>query len=198
MAHCTCISSHHFLLFLSIQPQFKYILKHRANQMTPSQMCCTKHNICNEKTDPIDFTIENDREPVFKVNQTVRSCLNWALLTKLFRYSQAPKEYNFDESAVNSSGMITILHLTDFRYDPQYAPGSSSTCMESACCRNSSTVSAQIKTFRQSTKLILSANYNKICSQNPNRHTKKKIMVGLTRTQLDIGVTIINAIRPDI
>lgn len=38
--------------------------------MTPIQMCCTKYNMCNDKTDPIDFTIKLDREPVLKVNVT--------------------------------------------------------------------------------------------------------------------------------
>lgn len=109
-----------------MQPQFKYILKHRPSQMTPQQMCCSKHNICNDKTDPIDFTIEYDRESVFK----------------------APKEYNFDEKTLNSAAMVTILHLSDFRYDPYYAPGSSSQCMESACCRNTSTVSLPKKNDR--------------------------------------------------
>lgn len=70
---CNCkinltLSFHLCFWCIFIQPQFKYILKHRPALMTPSQMCCSKHNICNEKTDPIDFTIEYDREPVFKVN----------------------------------------------------------------------------------------------------------------------------------
>lgn len=115
-----------FLMHSLAQAQFKYIIKHRPDQMTANQMCCSKHNICNAKTDPIDFTIEYDREPVFK----------------------APKTYNFDENTLNQGAMITVLHLSDFRYDPLYAPGSNSRCMESACCRNSSTVSLRMPSTR--------------------------------------------------
>lgn len=75
--------------------------------------------MCDDDTDPIDFTIQCDREPVIK----------------------EPKVYEFDEKTLNSSTLITILHLSDFHYDPYYAFNSSSKCIESSCCRNSSVVS---------------------------------------------------------
>lgn len=61
--------------------------------------------------------------------------------------------YNFDEKTLNSSKLITILQLSDFHYDPYYEPGSSSRCIESICCRNSSGVSLNILYQRTSNQL---------------------------------------------
>lgn len=45
---------------------------------------------------------------------------------------------------MNSSWFLNIAHLSDFHYDPHYAPGSSSDCKEFICCRNSSQVSGNL------------------------------------------------------
>lgn len=50
----------------------------------------------------------------------------------------APKQYTRNADLKN----LTILHLTDFHYDPLYATGSPAQCGESICCRNSSTAQA--------------------------------------------------------
>lgn len=55
--------------------------------------------------------------------------------------TQMPKKYHFNERVIKPKDFITIAQLTDFHYDPLYAPGSSSVCMESDCCRNTSIVS---------------------------------------------------------
>lgn len=54
--------------------------------------------------------------------------------------TQTPKKYYFDKRAMNWSSFLTIVHFSDFHYNPYYAPGSSSDCMEEICCRNSSVV----------------------------------------------------------
>lgn len=57
--------------------------------------------------------------------------------------TKSPKMYNFNEKSFNSSTLMTIAHLSDFHYDPYYANGSSSDCIENICCRNTSIVSIQ-------------------------------------------------------
>lgn len=42
---------------------------------------------------------------------------------------------------MNSSSFFTIVQLSDFHYDLEYAAGSSSNCIEDCCCRNTSIVS---------------------------------------------------------
>lgn len=59
------------------------------------------------------------------------------------RRKQAAKKYDFDERCMNSSSFFTIVHLSDFHYDFEYAEGSSSDCIEEMCCRNTSTVSGK-------------------------------------------------------
>lgn len=44
---------------------------------------------------------------------------------------------------MNSSSFFTIAHLSDFHYDPHYAAGSSSDCIDFICCRNTSIVSSK-------------------------------------------------------
>lgn len=48
------------------------------------------------------------------------------------------KQYPRNSDARN----LTILHLTDFHYDPLYAPGSPSECAEQICCHNASIANA--------------------------------------------------------
>lgn len=74
--------------------------------------------------------------------------------------------YNFNESIFTSNDLITIAHLTDFHYDPHYAPGSSSQCTGVMCCRNESTVGSEKKS---STPLINLSAHNILIVHDYNK-----------------------------
>lgn len=61
-----------------LQPSIKYILKHRANELKPDQVCgiLMQHSECSANKNWLDFTIKSDREPVLKVSdvQSLRLC----------------------------------------------------------------------------------------------------------------------------
>lgn len=61
---------HVFLCVFALQPSIKYILKHRANELIPDQVCgiLMQHSECSTNKNWIDFTIKSDREPVLKVS----------------------------------------------------------------------------------------------------------------------------------
>lgn len=68
----SCIS-----VYFGLQPSIKYILKHRAHELTPDQVCgiLVQHSECSANKNWIDFTIESDREPVLKVSDDQSLCL---------------------------------------------------------------------------------------------------------------------------
>lgn len=55
-------------IIVRLQPSIKYILKHRANELTPDRICGIVRHECTNHPNPIDFTIKLDREPLLKVN----------------------------------------------------------------------------------------------------------------------------------
>lgn len=54
----------------SSQPSIKYILKHRANELTSERICgiLLQQNGCTTSENLIDFTIRPAHEPVLKVS----------------------------------------------------------------------------------------------------------------------------------
>lgn len=101
-------------------PTYKYILKNRPNEFKAEGIYCRLFNECNKNINPLDFKIDVSRGPMLEVNTE-------------------PKTYNFDEKSFQPNELITIVQLSDFHYDPYYAPGSSSDCTEFVCCRSAST-----------------------------------------------------------